>query len=65
MKQKSLEVKFNSLIGVISKEDEARFKRITFRAMKGNVLIFLEEINENNTKQRVVFTILFPGGNNE
>ena len=40
----TIELKLHYLIGLLMKEDMNRFKRIVFRATKGNALVFLEDL---------------------
>lgn len=71
-----MNVKFNQIVGVISKPDEIRFKRTVFRVTKGNVWINMVDIDEEVLQAkdkiidakdqhkiiRVVFVVVYPGG---
>lgn len=45
----------SSLAGVIDAEDSLRFKRIVFRITKGNNLIFMSDIKNENTPKNAFF----------
>ncbi len=56
------ELKLHYLIGLLMKEDRIRFKRIVFRATKGNALVFVEDLKtEENPidSKTVLFSLSF------
>ena len=50
-------LKFNIMLGTIDEQDNLRFKRMIFRASKGNVITMFEPIFINQQNENVYYFI--------